>query len=1013
MKPVSSLSSSTTLSAPNTRPSASDPSTSTLPLEDIVKDVSNSLEVSNSTQGTQQPSSRKRDFFRRLFARLIDPSSSTISTLPSTPVFREKDYNSCNVVPEKCADDEKLIRTALHTAPSFTCLDQEQIATFIREARLVRFAPGEKIMCVDTKGENIYIVKKGAVEVWDGDLDQYNDENSPLEMRGRCIYSGGPGKLIGDGSIIYDRHRSATVKAAGFQFSNVNRIGTTGTSTVITEDELMEQGVECWVISAPVFRQRVLRSKNMMRMFNKYARNDLGERYKPPKGAAPDDSIDERHMTMCDFTSSCLDSNHLPSATNPEPLHSPADNSTRPDPNAALRVENAYNILRSGGGGKTVLTFADYCLFHLLMARPDPEVDIAFLVMDQRRRGFIKVEDFRNYINSVTTKANSQMKFDLDCDFVRRFFGSRGDQKITSKDFNQFLVEFQREQGRQAFQRSAVDGYVTSAKFIELLHSACGWRLPVSIRERLADLYLSNYVTAAQHTAIAAAKVEKMKGSTGQEAALNASQAILKTIEEKQTIGKRIFNYSQFLAAQEVLSQLPSTCNLVNACTKVKEGPLSQDDFKVACRIMRGAKMSRNSVDFIFQLFDLDRDGYISSSDMIAVAGVDFQSQLVGVRGREGTLTFAPPPGSFGRSDDKEDADKEDMPTSFLSKLKHFALNFGIGAIAGGIGATAVYPIDLVKTRMQNQVIVAGQSPMYRNSFHCFLQTFRSEGFRGLYKGIGPQLVGVAPEKAIKLAVNDLLRGAFTVIDEFTGEEKISMPLEILAGSCAGGAQVLVTNPLEIVKIRLQMQGEEQRLARAANTTSPSRMSAIQICRHLGISGLYRGAAACLLRDIPFSAIYFPAYAAAKRILTDDSGELTPAQLLSSGMIAGVPAAALTTPADVIKTRLQTSGSTYKGLTECALKILQNEGISAFFKGAEMRVFRSSPQFGITLLSYEFFGRILDKKDNKVRFTTPPTNAVVSYGDYLQAFSQERALVAKTGEVSNLLQNLGIASGER
>lgn len=64
-----------------------------------------------------------------------------------------------------------------------------------------------------------------------------------------------------------------------------------------------------------------------------------------------------------------------------------------------------------------------------------------------------------------------------------------------------------------------------------------------------------------------------------------------------------------------------------------------------------------------------------------------------------------------------------------------------------------------------------------------------------------PQLVGVAPEKAIKLTVNDLVRKKAT--DPETG--RISLPMEFVAGGTAGGCQVIVTNPLEITKIRLQM----------------------------------------------------------------------------------------------------------------------------------------------------------------------------------------------------------------
>lgn len=72
-----------------------------------------------------------------------------------------------------------------------------------------------------------------------------------------------------------------------------------------------------------------------------------------------------------------------------------------------------------------------------------------------------------------------------------------------------------------------------------------------------------------------------------------------------------------------------------------------------------------------------------------------------------------------------------------------------------------------------------------------------------------------------------------------------------LARADRHAAQVF-TNPLEIVKIRLQMQGE------AAKATAGKPKSALDIIKQLGLLGLYRGTAACLARDVPFSAIYFP-----------------------------------------------------------------------------------------------------------------------------------------------------------
>ncbi|KAG8235434.1 hypothetical protein J437_LFUL015499 [Ladona fulva] len=208
------------------------------------------------------------------------------------------------------------------------------------------------------------------------------------------------------------------------------------------------------------------------------------------------------------------------------------------------------------------------------------------------------------------------------------------------------------------------------------------------------------------------------------------------------------------------------------------------------------------------------------------------------------------------------------------------------------VGATAVYPIDLVKTRMQNQRTGSyiGEL-MYRNSWDCCKKVIRHEGFIGLYRGLVPQLMGVAPEKAIKLTVNDLVRDKFM-------DRNGNLPLygEIVAGGCAGGSQVIFTNPLEIVKIRLQVAGE---------IASASKISAISVVKDLGLFGLYKGAKACFLRDVPFSAIYFPAYAHTKVKLADENGYNHPLSLLAAGAIAGVPAASLVTPADVIKTRLQ------------------------------------------------------------------------------------------------------------
>ncbi|KAI0931507.1 hypothetical protein AcV5_005021 [Taiwanofungus camphoratus] len=257
---------------------------------------------------------------------------------------------------------------------------------------------------------------------------------------------------------------------------------------------------------------------------------------------------------------------------------------------------------------------------------------------------------------------------------------------------------------------------------------------------------------------------------------------------------------------------------------------------------------------------------------------------------------------------------------------------------------------------MQNQRSTVVGQMLYKNSLDCAQKILRNESLLGFYRGLGPQLIGVAPEKAIKLTVNDFIRSR--AMDPETG--RIKLYWELVAGGSAGGCQVIFTNPLEIVKIRLQIQGEAAKLEGAIPK------GAGHIIRQLGLLGLYKGASACLLRDIPFSAIYFPAYSHLKKDIFHEGyngKQLSFLETLTSAAVAGMPAAYFTTPADVVKTRLQvearTGQTTYKGMADAFVRIYQEEGFKAFFKGGPARIIRSSPQFGFTLVAYEYLHKLL------------------------------------------------------
>ncbi|GLD73108.1 mitochondrial glutamate carrier 1-like isoform X1 [Lates japonicus] len=242
------------------------------------------------------------------------------------------------------------------------------------------------------------------------------------------------------------------------------------------------------------------------------------------------------------------------------------------------------------------------------------------------------------------------------------------------------------------------------------------------------------------------------------------------------------------------------------------------------------------------------------------------------------------------------------------------------GGVAGLVGVTCVFPIDLAKTRLQNQQGVQ----VYKGMLDCLAKTVRSEGYFGCYRGAAVNLTLVTPEKAIKLAANDVFR------------QKLSKDGHLpLWGGGTGRAR----------------------------PTPPRRPSAtgitVELLRTRGLAGLYRGAGATLMRDVPFSMIYFPLFAnlnALGRETAGSQGDLQAQapfwQSFLAGCTAGSVAAVAVTPLDVIKTRLQTlqkgeGEDTYRGIIDCTGRIMRREGPSAFLKGATCRALVIAPLFGI------------------------------------------------------------------
>eukprot|EP01031_Cornospumella_fuschlensis_P033079 gene33079-40014_t len=275
--------------------------------------------------------------------------------------------------------------------------------------------------------------------------------------------------------------------------------------------------------------------------------------------------------------------------------------------------------------------------------------------------------------------------------------------------------------------------------------------------------------------------------------------------------------------------------------------------------------------------------------------------------------------------------------TSTKPKKLPLPIKLVVGAVAGVVGTCCIFPIDMVKTRLQ-----ANDKGKYSGPADVVKKIVSQEGgVKALYRGLPVNLIGVTPEKAIKLAANEFFREKFE-----NDDGSISLQHEIFSGAAAGFCQVIATNPMEIVKIRMQTQ---------MLLPPEERMGTMQVVRGMGIKGMYSGTLATLVRDVPFSLLFFPGYANLKKLLADEKGENSIPSLLAAGGTAGALSAAFVTPTDVVKTRLQLKGGVerYGNMLNAYKTIIREEGFMALYKGAIPRMVVVGPLFGITLLAFE------------------------------------------------------------
>eukprot|EP00026_Physarum_polycephalum_P014033 Phypoly_transcript_14500.p1 GENE.Phypoly_transcript_14500~~Phypoly_transcript_14500.p1 ORF type:complete len:292 (+),score=10.13 Phypoly_transcript_14500:98-973(+) len=271
-------------------------------------------------------------------------------------------------------------------------------------------------------------------------------------------------------------------------------------------------------------------------------------------------------------------------------------------------------------------------------------------------------------------------------------------------------------------------------------------------------------------------------------------------------------------------------------------------------------------------------------------------------------------------------------------------LHSSLAAFLSSTSATFVFhPLELVKTKLQAQDNECKGRIRYGGAIDACKMIWRLEGIRGFYYGLSPSLVA-----------NGISWGSCFFIYRYiqSGHTKFNFVDQVIAASAAGILTTIVTNPVWVIKNRLQIQTSILHTKHYRGVSDAFRT----IWRVEGIKGFYAGLGMSLASN---------SHAAVQLVLLDRLCDFVDRSswgggfftALTVGGVARLVASVLTYPLQTVRTRLQErpgGGLRYQGTKDAFGSIYRNEGIQGFYRGFAVSTARTIPQAAYTfaLLNY-------------------------------------------------------------